>query len=69
MADAALIFPLAFTLPADNATNATSLVATNFTIVQSGTDLLFKYNGTNIAKLSSAGAFTAINNVTGFGSV
>ena len=56
---------------ATNATNATKLVTASggFTVEQSGTDLLFKYNGVNIAKLSSAGAFTAINNVTGFGSV
>jgi len=54
---------------ATNATNATNFTAANFSMVQSGTDLLFKYNGTNIAKLSSTGAFTAINNVTGFGSV
>jgi hypothetical protein len=54
---------------ATTATNATNFVSANFSMVQSGTDLLFKYNGTNIAKLSSAGAFTAINNVTGFGSV
>jgi hypothetical protein len=54
---------------ATTATNATNLVTANFTIVQSGTDLLIKYNGTNIAKISSVGAFTAINNVTGFGSV
>jgi hypothetical protein len=30
--------------------------------------LIFKYNGTNIAKLSSTGAFTAIDNVTAYGS-
>jgi hypothetical protein len=54
---------------ATTATNATNFVSANFTMTQSGTDLLFKYNGTNIAKLSSAGAFTAINNVTGYGSV
>jgi hypothetical protein len=52
---------------ATNATNATKLAAANFTVEQSGTDLLFKYNGTTIAKLSSAGAFTAVNNVTAYG--
>jgi hypothetical protein len=57
------------TLNQNTTGSAASLASTNFTIVQSGTDLLFKYNGTNIAKLSSTGAFTAINNVTGFGSV
>jgi len=54
---------------AGTATNATNLVTTNFTISQSGTDLLIKYNGTNIAKISSTGAFTALNNVTAYGSV
>jgi len=54
---------------ATSATNAANLVTSNFTIVQSGTDLLFKYNGTNIAKLTSAGAFVAIDNVTAYGTV
>jgi hypothetical protein len=49
--------------------SAAGVVAANFTIVQSGTDLLFKYNGTNIAKLTSAGAFVAIDNVTAYGTV
>jgi hypothetical protein len=59
----------AASLTVGTATNATNFTAANFSMVQSGTDLLFKYNGTNIAKLSSTGAFTTINNVTGFGSV
>ena len=54
---------------AGTATNATNLVTTNFSIVESGGVLFFKYGGTNIAKLESNGAFTALNNVTGFGSV
>lgn len=37
-----------------------------FTIEEVGTDLLFKYNGTAVAKLSSAGAFSAIDNVTAY---
>jgi hypothetical protein len=57
------------TLNQNTTGSAASLASTNFTIVQSGTDLIFKYNGTNIAKLSSTGAFTAINNVTAYGSV
>jgi len=56
------------TLNQNTTGSAASLSTTNFSIVQSGTDLLFKYNGTNIAKLSSAGAFTAIDNVTAYGS-
>ena len=37
-----------------------------FTIEEVGTDLLFKYNGTAVAKLSSAGAFSVIDNVTAY---
>jgi hypothetical protein len=54
---------------ATNATNAANLIAANFSIVESGGVLYFKYGATNIAKLESNGAFTALNNVTGFGSI
>ena len=54
---------------AGTATNATNLVAANFSIVESGGVLYFKYGGTNIAKLESNGAFTALNNVTAYGSI
>lgn len=37
-----------------------------FSIEEVGTDLLFKFNGTAVAKLSSAGAFSAIDNVTAY---
>lgn len=37
-----------------------------FSIEEDGTDLLFKYNGTAVAKLSSSGAFSAIDNVTAY---
>ena len=40
----------------------------NWTIVQSGTDLKFLYNGTARLKLSSGGALTVENDVTAFGS-
>lgn len=40
-----------------------------FTLVESGTDLLIKYNGTTIAKVTSTGAFVAKDDVTAFGSV
>lgn len=43
-----------------NATNAANLVTTNFTVQQSGSDLVFLYNGTRIAKLTSAGVLSAI---------
>jgi hypothetical protein len=37
--------------------------------VETGGVLYIKYGATNIAKITSAGAFTALNNVTGFGTV
>lgn len=40
-----------------------------FTIEEVGTDLLFKYNGTAVAKLSSAGAFSTIDNVTAYDTI
>ena len=45
---------------ATNATNAANLITTNFTVQQSGSDLVFLYNGTRIAKLTSAGVLSAI---------
>lgn len=44
---------------------AGSLATTNFSIVESGGYLYFKYGGTNIARLSSTGAFEAIGAVSG----
>jgi hypothetical protein len=40
-----------------------------FTLVESGLDLLIKYNGTTVAKITSTGAFIAKDDVTAFGSV
>lgn len=54
---------------ATTATNATNLSAANFSIVQSGTNLLFRYNGVTIAILDSSGNFTAKQNVTAYGSI
>lgn len=48
------------TTNATNATNAVNLITTNFTVQQSGSDLIFLYNGTRIAKLTSAGVLSAI---------
>ncbi len=56
-------------LTAGTATNATNLVTSNFSIVESGGVLYFKYGSTNIAKLESNGTFTALNNVTAYGSI
>jgi hypothetical protein len=52
---------------ATNATNAGNLVTTNFTIEESGGKLIFKYGGTTIASMTSAGVFTALSNVVGAG--
>ena len=50
-------------------TNTGLALDDNWTIVETGTDLLFKYNGANRAKLDSAGNFTVIGNVTAYGTV
>tara|TARA_B100000927_G_scaffold282284_1_gene268739 strand:+ start:127 stop:591 length:465 start_codon:yes stop_codon:yes gene_type:complete len=42
--------------------------SSGWVIYQSGTDLKFKYNGTDRFKLTSAGALTVEDNVTAFGS-
>jgi hypothetical protein len=43
-----------------NAATATSLVTAGFTVQQSGSDLVFLFGATRIAKLTSAGVFSAI---------
>ena len=48
---------------ATNATNAVNLITTNFSIVESGGKLLFKYGATTIASMSSAGVITAISDI------
>jgi precorrin-6B methylase 2 len=58
---------------ATNATNATtaaaatSLVTANFSVVESGGKLYFKYGATNIASLDSSGNFVSLANVTAYG--
>jgi hypothetical protein len=42
---------------------AQQLTTTNFTVSQSGSSLVFKYGTTVVAKLSSTGVFTALNDV------
>ena len=73
--------PLAPTAAADN--NSTQIATTAFvanavantstlsafSIEEVGTDLIFKFNGTAVAKLSSAGAFSAIDNVTAYDTI
>lgn len=45
------------------ATNATNLVTSNFTVSESGGQLVFSYGATQIATLDSSGNFTAIGAV------
>jgi hypothetical protein len=58
---------------ATNATNATtaaaatSLVTANFSVIESGGKLYFKYGATNIASLDSSGNFVSLANVTAYG--
>jgi hypothetical protein len=46
---------------------AASLSTTNFTVAQSGSNLVISYNSTPILSISSTGAITALNNVTAYG--
>tara|TARA_B110000977_G_C10746960_1_gene365233 strand:+ start:54 stop:428 length:375 start_codon:yes stop_codon:yes gene_type:complete len=41
----------------------------DFTIVESGTDLLVKYNGVSIAKITAAGALIIKSDITTFGTL
>ena len=52
---------------ATNATNATKLATTNFTVEESGGKLIFKYGGTTIASMTSAGVFTTLSDVVAGG--
>ena len=52
---------------ATNATNATKLATTNFTVEESGGNLLFKYGSTTIASMTSAGIFTTLSDVVAGG--
>ena len=45
--------------------SATSLATTNFTIIESGGNLLIKYGATTIVTITSTGAITAGGSVTG----
>ena len=47
--------------------SAGSLVATDFSIVQSGTKLLFKYGATTIASMDSTGVITSATNIVANG--
>ncbi len=49
--------------------NAARLVSTDWVVEQSGSDLLFKYDGTSVMKLSSSGVLTAISDIVGGGTI
>ena len=55
------------TLNQDTTGSAGSLVTTNFSIVQSGTKLLFKYGATTIASMDSTGIITSASNIVSNG--
>jgi hypothetical protein len=55
------------TLNQDTTGSAGSLVTTNFSIVQSGTKLLFKYGATTIASMDSTGVITSAVNIVANG--
>jgi hypothetical protein len=55
------------TLNQNTTGSAGSLATTNFTIVQSGTKLLFKYGATTIASMDSTGIITSATNIVSNG--
>jgi len=58
------------TISATTLTASTTLgIGAGWTVVQSGTDLIFKYSGTNKMKIDSSGNLTVVGNVTAYGSV
>jgi hypothetical protein len=58
------------TLTATTVTASTTLgVGAGWTVVQSGTDLIFKYSGTNKMKIDSSGNLTVVGNITAYGTV
>ena len=51
------------------AATATELNTTNWTVEQSGADLVFLYNGVRVAKISNSGAIISASDVQAGGSV
>jgi hypothetical protein len=49
--------------------SSASLATTNWTVLQSGTSLLFRFNGANRMSLDSSGNLTVIGNVTAYGTL
>jgi hypothetical protein len=44
-------------------------IGAGWSVVQSGTDLIFKYSGTNKMKVDSSGNLTVVGNITAYGTV
>ena len=58
------------TISATTLTASTTLgIGAGWTVVQSGTDLIFKYSGTNKMKIDSSGNLTVTGDVTAYGTV
>ena len=59
----------------DGSTDTITAASTKITntggwgVTPSGTTLFFSYNGTNVAKLDSAGNLTTLANVTAYGTI
>jgi hypothetical protein len=69
-ATAAQVVAVISTTAVTNATNSTRITNSGgWNVTPTGTDLIFNYNGTNVAKLSSTGNFTVIGNVTAYGTI
>ena len=47
--------------------SAASIQTTNFSIIESGGKLYFKYGATNIASMDSSGNLTVLTNITAYG--
>ena len=64
-----LVTPILGTPTSGNLANCTvpKLTTTNFTIEESGGNLVFKYGATTIASMTSAGVFTTLSDINGNG--
>lgn len=58
------------TVTAATITSSTTLaIGSNWTVVQSGSDIIFKYSGSSKMKIDSSGNLTVVGNITAFGSI
>ena len=49
--------------------SAARIGTANWTVEQSGTDLLFKFANVTVIRLASTGAITSVNNITAYGTL